>query len=156
MGSRYFVEMGPLPWLFGVLGWACLYFMLGDLALPGGVVFSMVLLWVAAVFLGARAGQVGLPPLVGMLLAGFLLRNIPGAWPSGDLATSTATSLLKGVALAVIMLRAGFGLDLKKLAANWELMMVLSWIPAFVEATTIMLLSAAIFNFTTTWGYLLG
>ena len=111
-----------MPFLFAALAWLTAFLMLGDTALPGGMVFSMGLLWWLASFLGARAGQVGLPPLVGMLLAGFLLKNVEfdgwAFWPSGNLNTAVATSLLKGVALAVIMLRAGFGLDLKKLMAN--------------------------------------
>jgi hypothetical protein len=99
-----------------VLAFAACYLMFDELALPGGVVFSMGLLWILATVLGARAGQIGLPPLVGMLLAGFLMKNV-GLF-GGDLTTTVTIKLLKDIALVIIMLRAGFGLDLGKLAAN--------------------------------------
>jgi NhaP-type Na+/H+ or K+/H+ antiporter len=68
----------------------------------------------------------------------------------------TAVSWLKGVALAIIMLRAGFGLDLQKLKENWKLMSVLSVFPAMVEAAMIAIMAVAVFDFDWAWGFLLG
>ena len=102
---------GPYP--FAIIGFTICsgILMLGEHALPGGVIWSMGILFVVATFFGARAGEVGLPPLVGMIFAGFLLRNV-GALSEGGTFNS-GSSLIKGLALSVIMLRAGFGLDLR-------------------------------------------
>lgn len=110
------VDMGPAPPVLGVLVFAVGVFMFGDSALPGGTLFSLGICWLTATLGGKCAGNVGLPPLVGMLFAGFILKNL--GWLDSSTAWSKAAGWLKGVALAIIMLRAGLGLDLGKLKAN--------------------------------------
>ena len=124
------IAMGPMPPIIAVTTWASLYFMLGPVALPLGPVFSFGIMWFFATVFGIEIGKFGLPPLVGMMIAGFVLINI-GALGEPDSDSNwfmykTAAGWLKGVALAIIMLRAGFGLDLEKLRQNWKLMSVLS------------------------------
>ena len=76
-------------------------------------VVALVLLLLAAVGGGFVAQRLRLPPLVGMLVAGLVLRNAPGellqALPNS---WSVALRLL---ALTVILLRAGLGLNLDAL-----------------------------------------
>ena len=67
--------------------WAVLYSVLGDLALPtgetipisveGGAVFTVILLLITAIIGGKLVQVVHLPPLLGMLLVGMLLANVP-------------------------------------------------------------------------------
>ena len=101
-----------------------LYILLGSCMLPQGAGWALVLLYAVAFCLGRLVPLLyrRLPPLLGMLAAGLMMRNLPGA----PLDTSRAPLLLghafdwwsrwtRAVALAVIMLRAGLGLDLNKL-----------------------------------------
>ena len=59
-----------------------------------------------------------IPPLLGMLLAGMLLVNIPGGLV--DLIPLSWSSFLRKMALIIILLRAGLGL-------NWEALKVVGW-----------------------------
>ena len=56
---------------------AALYLLLGRPMLPPGEGWALFLLWVCAHIGGFTANKVNLPPLLGMLIAGIILRNIP-------------------------------------------------------------------------------
>ena len=56
---------------------AALYLLLGRPMLPPGEGWALFLLWVCAHIGGFTANKVNLPPLLGMLVAGVILRNIP-------------------------------------------------------------------------------
>lgn len=56
---------------------AALYLLLGRVMLPPGEGWALFLLWVCAHVGGFVASKVNLPPLLGMLVAGIILRNIP-------------------------------------------------------------------------------
>lgn len=51
---------------------------LGDTALPGGNIFSLIVLFLVALIAGAAVTPLKLPPLLGMLVAGILLKSVPG------------------------------------------------------------------------------
>ena len=75
----------------------------GEHVLPVVVVY-------AAGFVGGRvASYLGQPALVGMLIGGCLVRN--GLPPSAGLPGPVLSGLLRNMALALIMLRAGLGLE---------------------------------------------
>lgn len=50
--------------------------------LPPGEGWALFLLWVCAHIGGFTANKVNLPPLLGMLIAGIILRNIPQGDPA--------------------------------------------------------------------------
>ena len=56
---------------------AALYLLLGRVMLPPEEGWALFLLWVCAHVGGFVASKVNLPPLLGMLIAGIILRNIP-------------------------------------------------------------------------------
>lgn len=56
---------------------AALYLLLGRAMLPPEEGWALFLLWVCAHVGGFVASKVNLPPLLGMLIAGIILRNIP-------------------------------------------------------------------------------
>ena len=56
---------------------AALYLLLGKVMLPPREGWALFLLWVCAHIGGFTANKVNLPPLLGMLVAGIILRNIP-------------------------------------------------------------------------------
>ena len=60
--------------LIGVLLWITAYVIIGDSAAPGGQLFSLVVLAVAANFGGYIISLTTLPRLIGMLLVGILFQ----------------------------------------------------------------------------------
>lgn len=60
--------------LLGVLLWVPTYVMVGESAAPGGQLFSLVTLTVAANFGGWLISLTTLPRLIGMLFTGILMQ----------------------------------------------------------------------------------
>ena len=118
----------------------------------GGPVFDLIILCVLANLGGQIVARMGLPPLAGMLLMGFVLRQ--AQCTQGI--TSLLNSKVRDVALAVIMARAGLGLDLGRLWTERGITTALSTIPMLVEASTIALTSWATGALPLSWGLLLG
>src|SRR5690348_7411268 len=73
---------------------------------PNGKFFALLVLYATAVVAGDIVELLRLPALLGMLLAGFTLRNVFNL--TIDVKIS---AFLRSFALAVILLRAGLGLD---------------------------------------------
>uniref|UniRef100_A0A7S4LNG8 Cation/H+ exchanger domain-containing protein n=1 Tax=Oxyrrhis marina TaxID=2969 RepID=A0A7S4LNG8_OXYMA len=124
--------------------------------LPGGEVFDVV----EVLFFGTVGGRIvsqvfRLPALLGMLIAGYVLKNIIPDQLNGI--SSSTNSTLRNMALAIIMIRAGMGLDLKKLRENASMMGVLSCVPCICEALTVMGITQLFFDsYNLTFGLLLG
>jgi NhaP-type Na+/H+ or K+/H+ antiporter len=147
-------DVGPFPFALIFFTFATFIFMFGDYAMPGGVIFSMGLVWVLCKFCGSRAGELGLPPLVGMITCGFVLANV-GALGDGD-TWKAANKLGRGFALGIIMLRAGLGMDLAVILKNFGLLCLLGFIPALAEAFVVGAAAISLFGMDYTWGVLLG
>jgi len=111
--------------------------------LPGGTVFDLLEVLMCGLLGGILAGKVGLPPLLGQLLMGFMLKNVIPDQLNG--LSSGLNSMLRSVALAIIMLRAGLGLDFAMLRKSSVSAMVLATCPCIGEATTISVLAHTIF-----------
>merc|ERR550514_62036 len=111
--------------------------------LPGGTVFDLLEVLVCGILGGKLVAKMGLPPLFGQLLMGFLLKNVIPDQLNG--LSSGLNSMLRSVALAIIMLRAGFGLDFAMLRKSSFSTLVLATGPCIGEATTIAVLSHMIF-----------
>ena len=87
--------------------------------MKGGTVFALLVLVVVAWIGGWVVQKVHLPPLLGMLVVGILLKNVPYISVARGLDPAWSAAL-RSTALAVILLRAGLGLDpaaLKQLSA---------------------------------------
>ncbi|KAM4834335.1 sodium/hydrogen exchanger 9B2 isoform 3-T3 [Thomomys bottae] len=101
-----------------VLLWAVIWSITGSECLPGGNLFGILILFYCTVVGGKLFGLIKLPtlpplpPLLGMLLAGFLIRNIPVISDYVRVKHSWSSSL-RSIALSVILVRAGLGLDPK-------------------------------------------
>ena len=68
-----------LSWLvFTLIFWGALVSITGDSALVGGNLFSLLVLIILAQLGGNLVDKVRLPPLLGMLVVGVLLRSVPG------------------------------------------------------------------------------
>ena len=142
-----------------LLVWAAIYCVIGKKALPGSNIFSLYILLVAATLGGFLAGwktrYFHFPPLLGMLIVGFLLRNIKyiNIAKSIDPGWSSA---LRNTALAIILLRSGLGLDTKALRRLKCTVLRLAFTPCIVEAVTVAIVSHFLLKLPWVWSFQLG
>ncbi|XP_061664998.1 sodium/hydrogen exchanger 9B2 isoform X3 [Syngnathoides biaculeatus] len=133
----------------------------GSECLPGGKVFGVVIIFIGAVLGGRLVGMVQfpglppIPPLLGMLLAGLILRNVPYVTDAVyvDAAWSAA---LRSMALSVILARAGLGLDPSALRRLKAVCLRVAVGPCVTEACVVAVLSHFLLALPWAWGFLLG
>uniref|UniRef100_A0A671KFD0 Mitochondrial sodium/hydrogen exchanger 9B2-like n=1 Tax=Sinocyclocheilus anshuiensis TaxID=1608454 RepID=A0A671KFD0_9TELE len=129
--------------------------------LPGGNLFGIVTLFICSAAGGKLFGHIRfpnvppLPPLLGMLLAGFILRNIPVVTDAVYVDVRWSASL-KNIALGVILVKAGLELDGKALKKLKAVCLRLSMFPLTCEATTMAVVSYLILGLPWVWGFILG
>ncbi|XP_037686288.1 sodium/hydrogen exchanger 9B2 isoform X1 [Choloepus didactylus] len=144
-----------------VLLWAVVWSITGSECLPGGNLFGIIILFYCAVIGGKLLGLIklptlpSLPPLLGMLLAGFLIRNIPVISDNVQIKHKWSSSL-RSIALSIILVRAGLGLDSKALKKLKGVCVRLSMGPCLVEACTSALLAHFLMGLPWQWGFILG
>ncbi|XP_022110706.1 sodium/hydrogen exchanger 9B2-like [Acanthaster planci] len=137
------------------LSWGVVLGVTGNEALPGGTFFALYVLTICCVFGGFLVKLVRLPPLLGMLIVGFLLRNVPRINIAVDI-DKEWSSALRSVALVVILLQAGLGLDAKALRSLSMVCLRLCCLPCLVEACVAGVVSHFLLGFPWTWGFMLG
>uniref|UniRef100_A0A5F9CWH4 Solute carrier family 9 member B2 n=1 Tax=Oryctolagus cuniculus TaxID=9986 RepID=A0A5F9CWH4_RABIT len=91
----------------------------------------------------------------GMLLAGFLIRNIPVISDNVQIKHKWSSSL-RSIALSIILVRAGLGLDSKALKKLKGVCVRLSLGPCLVEACAAAVLSHFLMGLPWQWGFILG
>ncbi|PSN30829.1 hypothetical protein C0J52_17334 [Blattella germanica] len=138
----------------GLMLWGYTYSLLDKIAGIDGQLFRIGVLCVAAHLAGWLIHLIGLPPLLGMLLMGILLRNVgfvelTGKW------LSLAGNLRK-VALVVILIRAGLGLDPSALKRLSWVVLRLSIFPSVVEVLFVAIMMHFLLDFPWLWGLLMG
>lgn len=144
-----------------VLLWAVVWSITGSECLPGGNLFGIIILFYCAVTGGKLFGLIKLPtlpplpPLLGMLLAGFLIRNIPVISDNIQIKHKWS-SALRSIALSVILVRAGLGLDSNALKKLKGVCVRLSMGPCLVEACASALLAHFLMGLPWQWGFMLG
>jgi solute carrier family 9B (sodium/hydrogen exchanger), member 1/2 len=113
------------------------------------------LLWI--ILTGFLAGQIAdrlkLPALVGMILAGILLGPQVSHRINPQILPVTS---LRTIAIMVIMMKAGLGLDRAKLIQQGSVALRLGILPATCEALTIAVVAMGLFHFNFPTGLLLG
>ncbi|MBH8555967.1 cation:proton antiporter [Nostocaceae cyanobacterium CENA357] len=113
-------------------------------------------LWVLIIgfFGGQLARRLGAPPLIGMILVGIILgpqvRNVISEDVLG------AADELRTLAVMIILMKAGLGLDREKLAQQGSVALRLGFLPAAIEAIAIAFAAMVIFKFDFPIGLLLG
>jgi NhaP-type Na+/H+ or K+/H+ antiporter len=113
-------------------------------------------LWIllTGFFIGQIARRLNAPPLIGMILVGIILgpqvRNVI----SPDVLDAAAE--LRTVAVMIILMKAGLGLDREKLAQQGTVALRLGFLPAATEALAIAFAAMVIFKFNFLTGLLLG
>uniref|UniRef100_A0A669DUL7 Cation/H+ exchanger transmembrane domain-containing protein n=1 Tax=Oreochromis niloticus TaxID=8128 RepID=A0A669DUL7_ORENI len=120
--------------LFGVV-WS----ITGRECLPGGNLFGIIILFICSVLGGKLVGMIQLPtlppfpPLLGMLLAGLLLRNVPYITDAIFIDTRWSAAL-RNIALSIILTRAGLGLNPEALRRLKAVCVRVALGPCMVEA----------------------
>ena len=142
----------------GFVLWATTWSIVGRDALPGGNIYSLsILLAVAALagFLVRIIPWLRLPSLLGMLIAGFILRNVDGIDVAKDINADWSLTI-RNIALVVILLRSGLGLDqnvLKK--AKWTISR-LALLPCISEAIAVAVMGHLLLDMGFLWSFQLG
>ncbi|KAF1487615.1 Sodium/hydrogen exchanger 9B2, partial [Pygoscelis antarcticus] len=144
-----------------VLVWAVVWSITGTECLPGGNLFGILFLYFFAVIGGKIFGFIKirtlppLPALLGMLLAGFLIRNTPFI---SDIVQINLrwSAALRNIALSIILTRAGLGLDPKALKKLKAVCLRLSFGPCISETCTAAVLAYLFMHLPWQWGFILG
>ncbi|MBD2569403.1 cation:proton antiporter [Anabaena lutea] len=118
------------------------------------MLFSIIWILLMGYFSGQIARRLGTPPLLGMILVGILLGSQVGNVISTDVLN--AADELRTVAVMIILMKAGLGLDREKLAQQGTVALRLGFLPATTEAIAISLASMVIFQLDFPTGLLLG
>ncbi len=118
------------------------------------MLISIVLILLIGFGSGRLAGKLGAPPLIGMILAGIVMGEEIGKLISPDL-LSIATDL-RAIAVMVILMRAGLGLDRDKLVKQGSVAIRLGFLPALTEAIAVAIIAMFLFKFNFITGLLLG
>lgn len=115
---------------------------------------SIIWILLAGFFAGQIARRLKAPALVGMVLAGILLGpQIANVLSPGVLG---AADSLRTIAVMVILMKAGLGLDREKLAQQGTVALRLGFLPATCEAIAVALAAIWLFQFDLATGLLLG
>ncbi|KAF4078381.1 hypothetical protein AMELA_G00198630 [Ameiurus melas] len=128
---------------------------------PGHNIFGLVILFLSAVCGGKLVGAITLPnlppipPLLGMLLMGLVLRNVPYVNDAVFIDQNWSSSL-RSIALAIILTRAGLGLDPAALRKLKAVCVRVAVIPCTVEACTVAVVSHFLMGLPWIWGFILG
>ncbi|MCG9886873.1 MAG: cation:proton antiporter [Cyanobacteria bacterium] len=113
-------------------------------------------LWILMMgfFVGQIARRLKLPPLVGMVLVGIVLGPQMGNAIAPSVLDSAAA--LRTIAVMVILMKAGLGLDRDKLAQQGTVALRLGILPAAGEAIAVAVAAVVLLDFDWATGLLLG
>ena len=147
--------------LIGILIYLALLFALEREAMfPWGAGFALILTWTSSKVGGEVMKKIGMPGLMGNLLAGILLKN---AIPNGDVTFKTVRGLpdywasdLITCGLTIIFLRGGLEIDLELVKKAGLVAVRLTCLPGITEALTVACVSMAIFGMHFMLGLSLG
>ncbi|CAL1155281.1 unnamed protein product, partial [Cladocopium goreaui] len=144
--------------LLATLAFLLLYVITGPEGSPGGSHFALLVLYLAALWVGKLTAPFKkLPPLLPMLLVGFLLRNVPELGTMiGKQVDPEWSSALRLSALTLILTRAGLAMDLNALLRLRFVVLRLAMLPCLCEATAAALLATWLLDFPPLWAAMLG
>lgn len=144
--------------LIASTSWAVLWCIIGDDLLPGGNIFGIFTVLVCASlggFLTSHIPCLMLPSLFGMLVVGFVLRNVPCCNVAKHI-DSHWSATLRSIALVVILIRSGLELDPIALKRLKFTCMRLAFGPCISEAVTVAVVVRYLLDMPWLWGLQLG
>uniref|UniRef100_A0A3P8XA90 Cation/H+ exchanger transmembrane domain-containing protein n=1 Tax=Esox lucius TaxID=8010 RepID=A0A3P8XA90_ESOLU len=149
------------PVVMAALWFGVVWSITGKECYPGGNLFGIIILFLSAVCGGKLVGLIKFPtippfpPLLGMLTAGLLLRNVPYVTDVVHIEQAWSASL-RNIALAIILTRAGLGLDPTALSRLKAVCLRVAVGPCTVEALTVAVMSHFLMDLPWIWSFILG
>ncbi|XP_073988276.1 sodium/hydrogen exchanger 9B2-like isoform X2 [Rhodnius prolixus] len=140
--------------LFIAITWMLLYLILHQEVLPSGDLFRLAVLVIVAYIVGIGFTYIQLPALLGMLITGVVLKTVGFFHLSG--VYSDVVIISRNVALSVILIKAGLGLDATAMRKLKFTVLKLAVIPCCAEAIAAAILAHFIIGFPWLWAFLLG
>ncbi|KDR15092.1 sodium/hydrogen exchanger 9B2 [Zootermopsis nevadensis] len=140
--------------LIGLLCWGIVYAVLGKTAAPEGQLFGLAVLCIAAHFGGWLMSLTTLPALIGMLMVGILFQNVGLVHIEGEY--NEVVTVLRKVALVIILTRAGLDLDPAALKRLRITVPKLGLVPWLVECVVVAVMTHYLMDLPWIWGFLLG
>ncbi|KAI5737038.1 hypothetical protein M8J76_009530 [Diaphorina citri] len=140
--------------IIGLLVWGVAYCIMGEDAAPGGQLFNIALLSICAHLGGWLFRMFTMPALVGMLLVGIVFENV--GLISISKSYHEVESVLRKMALVVILTRAGLDLDPPALRRLWSTVLKLGLVPWAVEAISVVIATHYFLNLPWIWAFLTG
>uniref|UniRef100_A0A7S1KR58 Cation/H+ exchanger transmembrane domain-containing protein n=1 Tax=Percolomonas cosmopolitus TaxID=63605 RepID=A0A7S1KR58_9EUKA len=124
---------------------------------PHGPIFALAILVYIAYLVGWTTHVLtSMPALLGMLITGFLMRNIPYVSLLPQAIPPQFASTLRSFALCTILLKAGLGLNLGALLRLGHTTLLLATLPNLMECLAIAIPSAYILRIPFVWSFMLG
>ncbi|CAG0919157.1 unnamed protein product [Notodromas monacha] len=117
--------------------------------------FSVFILLITSIINGWFSSLVHLPPLLGMLLTGICIRNIPHLAFTANF-NPQLNAALRTFALLIILTRAGLGLQPKTLKQMPGTVLALSLLPNLAEASTVAVTAKFLLGFPWSHAFMLG
>ncbi|XP_037084502.1 sodium/hydrogen exchanger 9B2-like [Pollicipes pollicipes] len=136
--------------------WALAVSLADKEALPGGQIFGVLCVVVLSLAAGWLVERLRLPPLLGMLIMGIVLANVPGLSGVATAVKESTSSLLRNVALMVILTRAGLGLDAGALRRLSLVVVRLAFTPCLSETLTVGIAAHLLLGMPWIWSFMLG
>ncbi|XP_037958585.1 sodium/hydrogen exchanger 9B2 isoform X2 [Teleopsis dalmanni] len=140
--------------LIGVLIWVTAFVIIGESAAPGGQLFGLVVLTVAANFGGYLISLTTLPRLIGMLMVGILFQNV--GWVNLDGDFGRVTAHLRKFALTIILVRAGLEMEPKAFKKVYKTILKLGIVPWAVECCVVAVMTHFLLDLPWVWAFLMG
>lgn len=124
------------------------------LYIPDGHFFALAVLLVLSSVFGVVTKVFCLPSLLGMIVAGFLLRNLPTDIIS-DI-NPVWSSVIRNTALVIVLIRGGLSLSLKQLKRLKLAFFLLAFIPCILEGALDGIVATFYLKLQWQWGFMLG
>lgn len=134
--------------------WASLIAITKEEARPGGSLYPMIIVFIGSWIGGYVIKPTTLPPLLGMLIVGCMLTNVPGIDVAKDIAPAWS-STTRSLALTVILIKAGLGLDPVALKRLSLMVLRLAFLPSLAEVAVDGVAAKLILDLSWTWSFLL-
>ena len=118
-------------------------------------IFNVIVLAALGGFLTRKLSRDTFPPLLGMLVVGFILRNVPGINVARYIDKKWSATL-RSMALVVILTRSGLELDPGALQRLKFTVVRLAFSPCIGEAITVAVVGKLLLDMPWLWGFQLG
>ena len=128
---------------------------LSILVIPDGHFFALFMLLVFSALFGFLLKLLWLPPLTGMLIAGFMLRNVPSINFAADI-NPKWSSTIRNIALVVVLIRGGLSLNSQQLKRLKFAVFLLALLPCICEGAVDGIVATFFIPLPWKWGLMMG